>query len=112
MTAARGHFKIKPGIRITLGLLALLFGLPSLLTIREYRRHQRDSALIAAIKKNDTAAARVLLNAGADANTLDAPPKSYSLSRLLTDCWQTLDGTPSPPPSTPRCNPVLFLLLP
>src|SRR5437773_1880504 len=63
----------------SLVLLVTLFGVPAWVTWRAVRQERLDSALIAAIKHNDTQAVVYLLRHGADVNAWQPP---YGVSAL------------------------------
>src|SRR5262245_6337246 len=74
----------RPGIWIRLGILLLLLSVPAVGIAREVLKHQRDRALIAAIKKNDTQSVLRFLEQGADANTRDEPEEKLTVWQRLS----------------------------
>ena len=92
-------------------LLALIV-LPVLVTTvwygRQVRQQRLDHALIAAIKKNDTAGAIALLDQGADANATDKPETPLTFKNLLADFWNRIKGN-KPPKETNLSTPAILL---
>ena len=65
MKETKRRFKVRRWILLALGVLLLLLSVPLFLMVRNLQKVQRNQALIAAIKKNDTETVTALLNAGA-----------------------------------------------
>lgn len=88
---------------IVLCLLILFFTVPILLTWRLVRRTQRNQALIAAIKENNTRAALTLLEQGADADARDEPHL-----KLLDMLWASLHPAHGPTGAAPTALQLLL----
>jgi ankyrin repeat protein len=84
----------------------ILFGMAGRNMYRELRQPELNAALIAAVKKNDTAATISRLQDGADPNARDLEPDTRSLWERLSDRFR------GKPPRTNRGNSVLFVALP
>ncbi len=80
---------------LSLALLALLSGIPIVLTWRAVRQERLNHALIAAVRSNDTFAVRHLLHQGADPNAPILPEDTRSLWQRLLDI---LRHKPAPRP--------------
>jgi ankyrin repeat protein len=77
---------------VTFLLITVLIGMPVWSVYRQVRQERLNRDLIAAIKKNNTAAAIALLNAGADANALDHGKVPFSASQQLIAWLYRLRG--------------------
>src|SRR5438874_353932 len=75
---------------------------------RQIRQQRLDRALIAAIKHNRIPTAIALLDAGADANTVDKPRKPITWNSLLADFGSRFHGY-VPPKETEYYPPALLL---
>src|SRR5207249_1278615 len=75
---------------------------------RQIRQQRLDRALIAAIKHNRIPTAIALLDAGADANTVDKPRKPITWKSLLADFGSRFHGY-VPPKETEYYPPALLL---
>jgi hypothetical protein len=109
-TGAEGRAAMRALRKWTLWILLLLLlpgiGIPAFRIVRDIWQHQRDRALIAAVKKKDAAVVKTLLEQGADANTRDSEEPPPSL-------WQRVMGLFFPKPSSkPSGLPALLLTVP
>jgi ankyrin repeat protein len=85
----------KRTLLLTLLLLTVVIGLPVWSVYRQVRQERLNRDLIAAIKKNDTATAIALLNAGVDVNAQDKGNAPVSARQVLMTWIERLRGRKS-----------------
>lgn len=91
-------------------LLLLLVGLPAWWLNREIQQERLNTALIAAIKANDTNAALQALERGADANAKDLGGSNPSLGDYLRQFWNRLSRRHAQDRDTRRPTAIQVLL--
>ncbi|HLK55019.1 MAG TPA: ankyrin repeat domain-containing protein [Chthonomonadaceae bacterium] len=99
----------RKGIALWL-LLLMVVGIPVCYFALEYRQAQRDRALIAAVKANDTEGAIAAIRAGADVNARDYSDRSLSLPDALQRAMDRLLH-PQAIPTVADHPTVLFCLM-
>jgi ankyrin repeat protein len=91
----------------TLCVPALLFGALAWLTYAQAQREKATLALVAAVKRGDTADVRRLLERGADPNAREGGVKRVSMGQALLDLWNRIRGRRSARAN--KGTPVLLL---